>query len=43
MTNALLIPGFEDSLQSLDKLTEITFELPVDLAIRQLQNIRDAF
>ena len=35
--------GFEDSLRSLEKLTNLHFELPVDLAVRQFQNIKDAF
>ncbi|XP_064477264.1 RUN domain-containing protein 1-like [Ornithodoros turicata] len=35
--------GFEDALHSLDRLTHFDFDLPVDLAIRQLQNIKDAF
>lgn len=35
--------GFQDSLQSLDQLTSYKFDLPVDLAIRQFQNIKDVF
>ncbi|XP_075218419.1 RUN domain-containing protein 1-like isoform X2 [Lycorma delicatula] len=35
--------GFEDSLFSLEKLNQFHFDLPVDLAVRQLQNIKDAF
>lgn len=35
--------GFEDSLHSLDRLVQYEFDLPVDLAVRQLQNIKDAF
>ncbi|KAJ9582666.1 hypothetical protein L9F63_022987, partial [Diploptera punctata] len=35
--------GFEDSLHSLEKLSQFKFELPVDLAVRQFQNIKDAF
>ncbi|XP_049953896.1 RUN domain-containing protein 1 [Schistocerca serialis cubense] len=35
--------GFEDSFQSLDRLSRFKFDLPVDLAVRQLQNIKDAF
>lgn len=35
--------GFQDSLQSLDALTGHKFDLPVDLAIRQFQNIKDVF
>lgn len=35
--------GFQDSLQSLDQLTNYKFDLPVDLAIRQFQNIKDVF
>ncbi|KAK6620145.1 hypothetical protein RUM44_006545 [Polyplax serrata] len=35
--------GFEDSLQSLDKLTHLKFDLPVDIAVHQFQNIKDAF
>uniref|UniRef100_A0A1B6CCB7 RUN domain-containing protein n=1 Tax=Clastoptera arizonana TaxID=38151 RepID=A0A1B6CCB7_9HEMI len=35
--------GFEDSFTSLEKLNQFHFDLPVDLAIRQLQNIKDAF
>ncbi|KAB0801414.1 hypothetical protein PPYR_05768 [Photinus pyralis] len=35
--------GFSDGLQSLDTLTNFKFDLPVDLAIRQFQNIKDVF
>ncbi|XP_059469249.1 RUN domain-containing protein 1 [Neocloeon triangulifer] len=35
--------GFEDSFHCLEKLGELNFDLPVDLAVRQLQNIKDAF
>lgn len=35
--------GFEDALQSLDKLTHLKFDLPVDIAVHQFQNIKDAF
>ncbi|KAG0411725.1 hypothetical protein HPB47_011148 [Ixodes persulcatus] len=35
--------GFEDALRSLDSLAAFDFDLPVDLAIRQLQNMKDAF
>jgi len=39
----LLFPGFEDCFHSLDRLTQFKFDLPVDLAVRQFQNIKDAF
>jgi hypothetical protein len=39
----IFIPGFEDSFHSLERLSQFKFELPVDLAIRQFQNIKDAF
>ncbi|XP_022902310.2 RUN domain-containing protein 1 [Onthophagus taurus] len=35
--------GFQDALQSLDSLSKFKFNLPVDLAIRQFQNIKDVF
>lgn len=35
--------GFEDALKSLDRLSYLEFDLPVDLAVRQLQSIKDAF
>ncbi|CAG5121196.1 unnamed protein product, partial [Candidula unifasciata] len=35
--------GFEDALQSLEKLLVINFNLPVDLAVRPFSSIRDAF
>ncbi|XP_064599758.1 RUN domain-containing protein 1-like [Liolophura sinensis] len=35
--------GFEDALKTLDKLNAVTFKLPVDLAVRQFSNIKDAF
>ncbi|XP_065165150.1 RUN domain-containing protein 1 isoform X2 [Atheta coriaria] len=35
--------GFQDGLQSLDTLTRFSFDLPVDLAVRQFQNIKDVF
>lgn len=38
-----MFSGFQDSLRSLDVLTGYKFDLPVDLAIRQFQNIKDVF
>ncbi|OQR74749.1 RUN domain-containing protein 1-like [Tropilaelaps mercedesae] len=35
--------GFEDALRSLDRLTSIHFNLPVDLAVKQLQEMHEAF
>lgn len=35
--------GFQDAFHTLDRLTSYKFELPVDLAVRQFQNIKDAF
>lgn len=35
--------GFESGLQILSRLSTLQFNLPVDLAVRQLKNIRDAF
>ncbi|XP_050314764.1 RUN domain-containing protein 1 [Anthonomus grandis grandis] len=35
--------GFQDSLKSLDVLTKYKFDLPVDLAVRHFQNIKDVF
>lgn len=37
------LTGFEDALRSLDRLTPHNFRLPVDLAVRPFQNMRDAF
>ena len=41
--SSLPVSGFDDALLSLDKLTKMTFHLPVDLAVRPFNNIRDAF
>lgn len=35
--------GFEDAYRSIDRLTSHYFSLPVDLAVKQLQEIKDAF
>ncbi|XP_015669678.1 RUN domain-containing protein 1 [Protobothrops mucrosquamatus] len=35
--------GFEGALNLLSRLSNLQFSLPVDLAVRQLKNIRDAF
>ncbi|XP_043392637.1 RUN domain-containing protein 1 isoform X2 [Chelonia mydas] len=35
--------GFESALNLLSRLSNLKFNLPVDLAVRQLKNIRDAF
>ncbi|XP_014471713.1 PREDICTED: RUN domain-containing protein 1 isoform X2 [Dinoponera quadriceps] len=35
--------GFQDAFHTLDRLTNYKFDLPVDLAVRQFQNIKDAF
>lgn len=39
----LILLGFDDALRSLDKLTPIKFDLPTDLAVRQLSSITEAF
>jgi len=39
----LLFLGFQDAFHTLDRLTNYKFDLPVDLAVRQFQNIKDAF
>lgn len=39
----LLQIGFQDAFHTLDRLTSYKFDLPVDLAVRQFQNIKDAF
>lgn len=35
--------GFRDGLKCLERLSCYHFDLPVDLAIRQFQNIKDVF
>ncbi|NXX43589.1 RUND1 protein, partial [Tricholaema leucomelas] len=35
--------GFESALNVLSRLSNLKFNLPVDLAVRQLKNIKDAF
>ncbi|GAB6018509.1 hypothetical protein CHUAL_000207 [Chamberlinius hualienensis] len=35
--------GFEDAFVSLEKLNQFNFDLPVDLAVRSFQNIKDVF
>ncbi|XP_003467180.1 RUN domain-containing protein 1 isoform X1 [Cavia porcellus] len=35
--------GFESALDLLGRLSSLHFQLPVDLAVRQLKNIKDAF
>ncbi|CAK9814741.1 RUN domain-containing protein 1 [Anthophora plagiata] len=35
--------GFQDAFHTLDRLSTYKFDLPVDLAVRQFQNIKDAF
>jgi len=35
--------GFDDALKSLERLLVISFNLPVDLAVRPFSNIKDAF
>ncbi|KAM9394219.1 RUN domain-containing protein 1 [Pholidichthys leucotaenia] len=35
--------GFDGALRILGRISHLTFDLPVDLAVRQLKNIRDAF
>ncbi|XP_013196556.2 RUN domain-containing protein 1 [Amyelois transitella] len=42
-TSYVVNTGFQDTLQSLDRLTPHNFELPVDLAVKQFQNIKDVF
>ncbi|XP_072929976.1 RUN domain-containing protein 1-like [Epargyreus clarus] len=42
-TSYIVNTGFQDALQSLDRLTPYNFELPVDLAVKQFQNIKDVF
>ncbi|XP_038212920.1 RUN domain-containing protein 1 [Zerene cesonia] len=42
-TSYIVNTGFQDALQSLDRLTPYNFDLPVDLAVKQFQNIKDVF
>ncbi|XP_050666875.1 RUN domain-containing protein 1 [Leptidea sinapis] len=42
-TSYIVNTGFQDALQSLDRLTTHNFDLPVDLAVKQFQNIKDMF
>ncbi|XP_061717860.1 RUN domain-containing protein 1 [Cydia pomonella] len=42
-TSYVVNTGFQDALQSLDRLTPHNFDLPVDLAVKQFQNIKDVF
>lgn len=35
--------GFRDALRSMERLNRFDFDLPIDLAIRQFQNIKDVF
>ncbi|CAH2239855.1 jg4545 [Pararge aegeria aegeria] len=42
-TSYVVNTGFQDTLQSLDRLTPFNFDLPVDLAVKQFQNIKDVF
>ncbi|XP_041981210.1 RUN domain-containing protein 1 [Aricia agestis] len=42
-TSYVLNTGFQDALQSLDRLTQYKFNLPVDLAVKQFLNIKDVF
>ncbi|XP_031628480.1 RUN domain-containing protein 1 [Contarinia nasturtii] len=35
--------GFRDALRTIDRLSHHDFDLPVDLAVRQFQNIKDIF
>ncbi|CAB3255987.1 unnamed protein product [Arctia plantaginis] len=42
-TSYVVNTGFQDALQSLDRLTAYNFDLPVDLAVKQFQNIKDVF
>lgn len=40
---AASVGGFDDALRQLDKLGELKFCLPTNMAIRQLQSIHNAF
>lgn len=42
-TSYVVNTGFQDALQSLDRLTPYNFDLPIDLAVKQFQNIKDVF
>lgn len=42
-TSYIVNTGFQDALQSLDRLTPYNFDLPIDLAVKQFQNIKDVF
>ncbi|XP_043910600.1 RUN domain-containing protein 1 isoform X2 [Protopterus annectens] len=39
----MVCTGFESALNILSRLSNLHFSLPVDLAVRQLKNIKDAF
>lgn len=42
-TSYVVNTGFQDALQSLDRLTPYKFDLQIDLAVKQFQNIKDVF
>jgi RUN domain-containing protein 1 len=35
--------GFQDALKTLDRLSKYDFDLPVEHAVKQFQNIKDVF
>lgn len=35
--------GFRDAIRTVDQLSNYQFDLPIDLAVRQFQNIKDVF
>lgn len=35
--------GFRDALKTIDRLSNYRFDLPIDLAVRQFQDIKDVF
>ena len=43
MCALVCVAGFDDALVSLDRLSKLHFTLPVDLAVRPFNNIKDAF
>lgn len=43
LTTTFFFPGFEDAFRSLERLNKYNYNLPIDLAVRPFQNIKDAF
>lgn len=39
----VLLPGFDDAIRAIERLSIYVFDLPVDVAVKQFKEMNEAF